>query len=175
MDTTLPTDPPDRAPSRRGLPSLATAAGAVTALGGLPASTASALAGNDPGREPLLITDATPCAGGLNDKLGAGGQFPYPREDFGSFTPLGRLTVDIPDHGISAVNDYRRGLDLAQGLVATSYVRSGVTYPRRREGRPTEARIRSVGGRTTTVSYGEMSRKISLKPGAATVLREFGR
>jgi alpha-L-fucosidase 2 len=44
-----------------------------------------------------------------------------------------------------------------------------------RDGRPAEATIRSVGGRTTTVSYGGMSRKISLKPGEATVLREFGR
>jgi alpha-L-fucosidase 2 len=175
MDTTLPAEPPDRLPSRRGLLSLAAAAGAVTALGGLPAFTASAapqrptaspalpaspqdqlwwqapaddhsmieqglpvgngrlgaLASNDPGRELLLVTDATLWTGGLNDKLDADGQFPYTREDFGSFTLLGRLTVDIPDHDISAVNDYRRGLDLAQGLVTTSYVRSGVTYQRR--------------------------------------------
>ncbi|MET7516462.1 glycoside hydrolase family 95 protein [Streptomyces sp. NPDC005480] len=175
MDTTLPAEPPDRLPSRRGLLSLAAAAGAVTALGGLPAFTASAapqrptaspalpaspqdqlwwqapaddhsmieqglpvgngrlgaLASNDPGRELLLVTDATLWTGGLNDKLDADGQFPYTREDFGSFTLLGRLTVDIPDHDISAVSDYRRGLDLAQGLVTTSYVRSGVTYQRR--------------------------------------------
>lgn len=44
-----------------------------------------------------------------------------------------------------------------------------------RDGRPTEARIRSVGGRTTTVSYGGTSRKVTMEPGASTVLREFDR
>ncbi|MGW6140436.1 hypothetical protein ACWFRM_10735 [Streptomyces sp. NPDC055144] len=33
---------------------------------------------------------------------------------------------------------------------------------RRRHGRPAEARIRSVGGCTTTVSYGGTSREVSL-------------
>ncbi|MFE7156645.1 glycoside hydrolase N-terminal domain-containing protein [Streptomyces sp. NPDC057636] len=205
MDTTRPADPPDRLPglpSRRGLLSLAAAAGAATALGGLPAFTASAapqrptgspvlpvgpqnqlwwqapadghsmieqglpvgngrlgaLASNDPGRELLLITDATLWTGGLNDQLDADGQFPYARENFGSFTLLGRLTVDIPDHDLSAVNDYRRGLDLAQGLVTTSYVRSGVTYRRSVfASRPDDAIVlhftQSGGGRYTgTVS-----------------------
>ncbi|MFD9389396.1 glycoside hydrolase N-terminal domain-containing protein [Streptomyces sp. NPDC060000] len=89
-----------------------------------------ALAGNDPGRELLLITDATLWTGGLNDKLDADGQFPYGRADFGSFTLLARLTVDIPDHDLSAVNGYRRTLDLSEALLTTSYVRSGVTYRR---------------------------------------------
>ncbi|AWW41191.1 ricin B lectin [Streptomyces sp. AS58] len=89
-----------------------------------------ALVSNDPGRELLLITDATMWTGGLNDTLDADGQFPYGRADFGSFTLLARLTVDIPDHDLSAVNGYRRTLDLAQGLVDSSYVRSGVTYRR---------------------------------------------
>jgi alpha-L-fucosidase 2 len=89
-----------------------------------------ALASNDPGRELLLLTDATMWTGGLNDTLDADGQFPYGRADFGSFTLLGRLTVDIPDHDLSAVSGYRRTLDLAQGVVSTSYVRSGVTYRR---------------------------------------------
>ncbi|MFI7413265.1 glycosyl hydrolase family 95 catalytic domain-containing protein [Streptomyces sp. NPDC049627] len=90
-----------------------------------------ALAGNDPGRELLLITDATMWTGGLNDTLDADGQFPYDRENFGSFTLLARLTVDLPDHDLSAVDGYRRTLDLAQGFVTTSYTRSGVTYRRR--------------------------------------------
>ncbi|GEC06161.1 hypothetical protein SSP24_38160 [Streptomyces spinoverrucosus] len=89
-----------------------------------------ALASNDPGRELLLITDATMWTGGLNDTLDADGQFPYGRADFGSFTLLARLTVDIPDHDLSAVTGYRRTLDLAQGVVACSYVRSKVTYRR---------------------------------------------
>ncbi|WLW57789.1 glycosyl hydrolase family 95 catalytic domain-containing protein [Streptomyces sp. YU58] len=90
-----------------------------------------ALAGNDPGREVLLITDATMWTGGLNDSLDADGQFPYGRDDFGSFTLLSRLTVDLPDHDLSAVSGYRRTLDLDRGVVTTSYVRSGVTYRRR--------------------------------------------
>lgn len=89
-----------------------------------------ALASNDPGRELLLVTDATLWTGGLNDTLDADGQFPYGRQDFGSFTLLARLTVDIPDHDLSAVSGYRRTLDLARGVNGTSYVRSGVTYRR---------------------------------------------
>ncbi|WP_406437874.1 glycoside hydrolase family 95 protein [Streptomyces sp. NBC_01613] len=89
-----------------------------------------ALASNDPGRELLLVTDATMWTGGLNDELDADGQFPYERDNFGSFTLLGRLTVDIPDHDLGAVSGYRRTLDLARGVVTTSYVRSRVTYER---------------------------------------------
>ncbi|MGW3563925.1 glycosyl hydrolase family 95 catalytic domain-containing protein [Streptomyces sp. NPDC000941] len=89
-----------------------------------------ALASNDSGREVLLISDATMWTGGLNDTLDKDGQFPYGRSDFGSFTLLAKLTVDIPDHDLGAVNTYRRTLDLAQGLVTSSYVRSGITYRR---------------------------------------------
>ncbi|MFJ6084804.1 glycosyl hydrolase family 95 catalytic domain-containing protein [Streptomyces sp. NPDC092369] len=89
-----------------------------------------ALASNDPGRELLLVTDATMWTGGLNDTLDSDGQFPYGRADFGSLTLLARLTVDIPDHDLGAVSGYRRTLDLDRGVVAASYVRSGVTYKR---------------------------------------------
>ncbi|MDX2551062.1 MULTISPECIES: glycosyl hydrolase family 95 catalytic domain-containing protein [Streptomyces] len=176
MDTPRP-DSPRSLPTRRGLLSLAAVGGAVAALGGLPAFTASAaparpagspmladgegaatelrwrapaddrsmitqglpvgngrlgaLVGNDPGRERLFLTDATLWTGGRNPTLDGDGQFPYGRDDFGSFTLLGKLTVDIPDHDLSAVSGYRRALDLRQGLVTASYVRSGVTYRRR--------------------------------------------
>ncbi|WP_399881011.1 glycosyl hydrolase family 95 catalytic domain-containing protein [Streptomyces sp. BBFR51] len=89
-----------------------------------------ALVGNDPGRERLFITDATMWTGGRNDTLDQDGQFPYARENFGSFTLLAHLTVEIPDHDLSAVSDYRRDLDLRQGLLTASYKRSGVTYRR---------------------------------------------
>ncbi|MFJ4753263.1 MULTISPECIES: glycosyl hydrolase family 95 catalytic domain-containing protein [Streptomyces] len=89
-----------------------------------------ALASNDPGHELLLITDATMWTGGLNDTLDQDGQFPYGRADFGSFTLLARLAVDLPDHDLGSVHDYRRTLDLAQGVAGCSYVRSGVTYRR---------------------------------------------
>ncbi|MFI5751722.1 glycosyl hydrolase family 95 catalytic domain-containing protein [Streptomyces sp. NPDC051644] len=170
------TESRDNRPSRRGFLALAAAAGAATALGGLPAFTASAaplrptespmlsetdaaknqlwwqapgssnsmieqglpvgngrlgaLVGNDPASELLMITDATLWTGGLNDTLQSDGQFPYGRDDFGSLTLLAKLTVDIPDHDLGSVNDYRRSLDLAQGLVSASYVISGVTYRR---------------------------------------------
>ncbi|MFF4394794.1 glycoside hydrolase N-terminal domain-containing protein [Streptomyces sp. NPDC001480] len=89
-----------------------------------------ALASNDSGRELLLITDATLWTGGINDTLDSDGQFPYGRADFGSLTLLARLTVEIPDHDLGAVSGYRRALDLDNGVVTTSYVRSGVTYRR---------------------------------------------
>ncbi|WP_234542404.1 glycosyl hydrolase family 95 catalytic domain-containing protein [Streptomyces shenzhenensis] len=89
-----------------------------------------ALASNDSGRELLLVTDATLWTGGLNDTLDSDGQFPYGRADFGSLTLLARLAVEIPDHDLGAVSDYRRTLDLGNGVVTASYVRSGVTYRR---------------------------------------------
>ncbi|MER6273874.1 glycoside hydrolase N-terminal domain-containing protein [Streptomyces sp900105755] len=89
-----------------------------------------ALASSDSGRELLLVTDATLWTGGLNDTLDSDGQFPYGRADFGSLTLLARLTVEIPDHDLGAVSGYRRTLDLDNGVVTASYVRSGVTYRR---------------------------------------------
>ncbi|MET9387860.1 glycoside hydrolase N-terminal domain-containing protein [Streptomyces sp. NPDC002928] len=89
-----------------------------------------ALASNDPSSELLTITDATLWTGGRNDTLQSDGQFPYGRDDFGSLTLLARLTVDIPDHDLGSVDNYRRTLDLAQGLVSASYDLSGVTYRR---------------------------------------------
>ncbi|CAM5299057.1 Alpha-L-fucosidase 2 OS=Streptomyces griseorubiginosus OX=67304 GN=AQJ54_29125 PE=4 SV=1 [Streptomyces griseorubiginosus] len=44
-----------------------------------------------------------------------------------------------------------------------------------REGKPTEARIRSTGGRTTTVAHAGSTRTVTLKPGTAVTLRGFGR
>ncbi|MCQ4079290.1 glycoside hydrolase family 95 protein [Streptomyces sp. RB6PN25] len=162
--------------SRRGFLALTAAAGAATALGGLPAFTASAaplrptenpmlsaaqaaknqlwwqapgssasmiqqglpvgngrlgaLTSNDPAGELLMITDDTLWTGGRNDTLQSDGQFPYSQDDFGTFTLLAQLTVDIPGHDLSSANDYRRTLDMAQGLVSASYEISGVTYQR---------------------------------------------
>ncbi|MEU9476054.1 glycoside hydrolase N-terminal domain-containing protein [Streptomyces sp. NPDC048191] len=89
-----------------------------------------ALASNDPSSELLTISDATLWTGGLNDTLQSDGQFPYGRDDFGSLTLLAELTVDIPGHDLGSVDHYRRTLDLAQGLLSTSYDLSGVTYQR---------------------------------------------
>lgn len=171
---------PDRSetgPTRRRALTLAAGAGALTALGALPAFAASAppkrpavspmlaegegsttrmwyrapagrttmleralpvgngrlgaLVGNDPGHELIFVSDATMWTGGINDVLEADGQFPYGRADFGSFTQLAHVTIDIPDHDLGAVNDFRRELDIDQGLVTSGYVRSGVSYERR--------------------------------------------
>ncbi|MCO1594577.1 glycoside hydrolase family 95 protein [Micromonospora sp. RHAY321] len=89
-----------------------------------------ALASNDPARELLMITDATLWTGGRNDTLDSDGQFPYGRDDFGSLTMLATLTVDIPGHDLGTVDNYRRTLDLAQGLVTTTYDIAGVSYQR---------------------------------------------
>ncbi|MEY9856334.1 alpha-L-fucosidase 2 [Catenulispora sp. GAS73] len=89
-----------------------------------------ALASNDPGSEFLTITDDTLWTGGRNDSLQSDGQFPYSANDFGSFALLAQLTVAVPAHDLSVVNNYRRTLDLAQGLLTTSYDVNGVTYQR---------------------------------------------
>ncbi|GAB2965328.1 hypothetical protein GCM10027075_76400 [Streptomyces heilongjiangensis] len=44
-----------------------------------------------------------------------------------------------------------------------------------RDGRPVEARLTSVGGRTTTVAYGKRSRQVTLSPGRSVTLRDLGR
>lgn len=44
-----------------------------------------------------------------------------------------------------------------------------------RDGRPTRARLRSVGGRTTTVAYGDKIRTVSLQPGGSVTLRDLAR
>lgn len=90
-----------------------------------------ALVGNDPSHELLYVSDATMWTGGINDVLEQDGQFPYGRTDFGSLTQLAHVTVDIPEHDLGTVNGYRRELDLAQGLVTSSYIRSGVSFERR--------------------------------------------
>jgi len=89
-----------------------------------------ALAANDPASEYLTITDDTLWTGGLNDTLQSDGQFPYSADDFGSFAVLAELTVAIPAHDLSVVNDYRRTLDLAQGLLTTTYAIGGASYQR---------------------------------------------
>ena len=90
----------------------------------------AALVGGDPARERLLVTDGTMWTGGRNDVLDGDGQFPYSATDFGTFTLLAELVVDVPAHAAAAVSGYRRTLDLANGLVTASYVHDGVTYRR---------------------------------------------
>ncbi|AVH55189.1 MULTISPECIES: glycosyl hydrolase family 95 catalytic domain-containing protein [Streptomyces] len=89
-----------------------------------------ALVGGDPARELLHVTDASLWTGGSNTTLDSEGQFPYGREDFGSFTLLARVTLSLPGHDRSAVTGYRRTLDLSNGLVTTAYSKDKVAYVR---------------------------------------------
>jgi len=64
----------------------------------------------------------------------------------------------------------------AAGSLTGAPVRGGFVVDLHwREGKPTEARIRSTGGRTTTVAHAGSTRTVTLKPGAAVTLRGFGR
>ncbi|MEU5343937.1 MULTISPECIES: hypothetical protein [unclassified Streptomyces] len=40
---------------------------------------------------------------------------------------------------------------------------------------PSRRRLLGVGGRTTTVAYGDTSRTVTLKPGGSVTLRDFAR
>jgi len=87
-----------------------------------------ALAGGDPAKELLLVTDGTQWTGHRNDVLADDGQFPYGRDDFGSFTLLARLGIELPAH--TGVTGYRRALDLTDGVVTVGYEHGGVRYHR---------------------------------------------
>jgi alpha-L-fucosidase 2 len=89
-----------------------------------------ALVGGDPAQEAVYVTDGTMWTGGLNDVLDDDGQFPYERVEFGSFTQLAHLTVDLPDHTPGTVTGYRRTLDLSNGLVTAEYTHAGGTHRR---------------------------------------------
>jgi alpha-L-fucosidase 2 len=89
-----------------------------------------ALVSGNPAKEALFITDAAMWTGGRNDVLSDDGQLPYGRDDFGSLTQLGHLTIEIPDHALAGVSGYQRALDISNGLLSTSYVRKAVTYRR---------------------------------------------
>jgi len=89
-----------------------------------------ALTGGDPARELLLISDGTLWTGGRNEVPTGDGQFPYDEANFGTFTLLAELAVSLPDHTPAGITNYRRELDLANGLVITTYTHAGVTYRR---------------------------------------------
>ena len=89
-----------------------------------------ALVGGNSAKETLFITDAAMWTGGRNDVLSDDGQLPYGRENFGSLTQLAHLTVDLPDHALTAVSGYQRAVDISNGLLTTSYVHKAVTYRR---------------------------------------------
>lgn len=87
-----------------------------------------ALVGGDPAKDFLYLTDVTLWTGELNDALDGDGQFPYDPTHFGSFSLLAKLYVTLPGH--TDVADYRRALDLSNGIVTTSYTHGGAEYRR---------------------------------------------
>ncbi len=82
-----------------------------------------ALVGGDPVKDFLYLTDVTLWTGELNDALDGDGQFPYDPTHFGSFSLLAKLYVSVPAH--AGATDYRRTLDLSNGIVTTTYTVGG--------------------------------------------------
>lgn len=86
-----------------------------------------ALVAGDPSNTVLVVSEATLWTGGPNGTLNSAGQFPYGKNDFGGLQLLARLRVRLPAHSAQAVSDYRRRLDLSNGLVVTTYTVDGTT------------------------------------------------
>lgn len=89
-----------------------------------------ALVGCDPADDFVYLTDASFWTGGANDALQDDGQFPYDVANFGTFGLLAKLRVAVPAHTGSEVTDYRRQLDLSNGVVSASYRYRGAHYHR---------------------------------------------
>ncbi|SEC85522.1 alpha-L-fucosidase 2 [Amycolatopsis tolypomycina] len=87
-----------------------------------------ALVGGDPAADFLYLADASLWTGGANDVLQDDGQFPYETEKFGTLGLLAKLRIAVPAH--TGVTDYRRTLDLSNGLVVITYRHQGVQYRR---------------------------------------------
>jgi alpha-L-fucosidase 2 len=87
-----------------------------------------ALVGGDPAKDFLYLTDVTLWTGELNDTLDGDGQFPYDATHFGTFSLLAKLYVSVPGH--AGATNYRRALDLSNGIVTTTYTVGGVAYRR---------------------------------------------
>ncbi len=87
-----------------------------------------ALVGGDAAADFLYVADASLWTGGANDVLEDDGQFPYEREKFGTLGLLAKLRISVPAH--TGVTDYRRTLDLSNGVVVITYRHQGVRYRR---------------------------------------------
>ncbi|NBH06936.1 glycoside hydrolase N-terminal domain-containing protein [Amycolatopsis sp. SID8362] len=87
-----------------------------------------ALVAGDPAADFLYLADASLWTGGANDVLEDDGQFPYEREKFGTLGLLAKLRISVPAH--TGVSDYRRTLDLSNGVVVITYRHQGVRYRR---------------------------------------------
>ncbi|HEX8868695.1 MAG TPA: glycoside hydrolase N-terminal domain-containing protein, partial [Lentzea sp.] len=86
-----------------------------------------ALVGGGVEKDFLYLTDVTLWTGELNDALEGDGQFPYDPTHFGTFSLLAKLYIEMPGH---TATDYRRALDLSNGIVTTTYSYQGKQYRR---------------------------------------------
>ncbi|MFD7754135.1 glycoside hydrolase N-terminal domain-containing protein [Streptomyces sp. NPDC059757] len=89
-----------------------------------------ALVGCDPADDFVYLTDGSFWTGGRNDTLTDDGQLPYGKDDFGSFGLLAKLRIALPGHSGDAMSDYRRQLDLSNGVVSATYRHRGTRYRR---------------------------------------------
>lgn len=89
-----------------------------------------ALVGGDPAKDFLYLTESSMWLGGQNNALDKEGQFSYEVKDFGSFTMLARLYLEVDGHPLPDISDYKRELDLANGYMRVSYRKDGVRYLR---------------------------------------------
>jgi alpha-L-fucosidase 2 len=89
-----------------------------------------ALTGGDPADDVLYLTDGSFWSGGRNDVPTDDGQLPYDGTGFGSFGVLAQVRVAVTGHTPQAYADYRRQLDLSNGIVSASYRIGGVHYRR---------------------------------------------
>ncbi len=89
-----------------------------------------ALVGGDPSDDVLYVTDAALWTGHLNAELQDDGQFPYARENFGTFNLLATVRIAVTGHTTQAITGYRRRLDLSNGLVSASYQQGSTRFVR---------------------------------------------
>ncbi|MEU0648344.1 glycosyl hydrolase family 95 catalytic domain-containing protein [Streptomyces umbrinus] len=89
-----------------------------------------ALVGGDPADDVLYITDGSFWTGGRNDTLTDDGQLPYGPDDFGSFGLLAKLRVALTGHTAQETSEYRRTLDLSNGVLTASYRHRGSRFRR---------------------------------------------
>lgn len=89
-----------------------------------------ALVGGAPDRDFLYLSDASLWTGGRNDVLDAQGQFPYEKDNFGSFVMLARLYLELDGHAPAQLRDYWRELDLSNGCMRVGYTLGGAQFTR---------------------------------------------
>jgi alpha-L-fucosidase 2 len=132
-----------------------------------------ALVGGDPAADFLYLADASLWTGGANQVLEDDGQFPYEREKFGTLGLLAKVRISVPAH--TGVTDYRRTLDLSNGLVVITYRHQGVRY--RREyfaSHPDDVVVIRLSGGPVTGSVSLEPTRGETMSGAAAFTGTFG-